>query len=90
MATVVANIMTRLSSPNVEEINAPKAGLVIRLRANVAVTHPYAKLRSCSSVISATYANITEKVTENIPDTTTKPKYNLKQKKYIRIILKIK
>lgn len=54
MATPVAIQMTRLSSPNVDDMNAPNAGLVIKLKANVAVTHPYAWLRSCSSVMSAT------------------------------------
>lgn len=45
------------------------------------LTNPYAVLLSFSSVISATYANITEKVTENTPDTEIRAKYHLKRNK---------
>lgn len=41
------------------------------------LTNPYAVLLSFSSVISATYANITEKVTEKTPDTEIRAKYHL-------------
>lgn len=37
-------------------------------------------LRSCSCVMSATYANTTENVTANTPDTEITAKYHLKQK----------
>ena len=40
---------------------------------------PYAAVRSFSSVISATYANTTENVTENIPDRENTAKYHLKE-----------
>lgn len=45
------------------------------------LTCPYAVLLSFSSVISATYANITENVTENTPDTDIRAKYHLKRNK---------
>lgn len=45
------------------------------------LTNPYAVLLSFSSVISATYANITEKVTEKTPDTEIRAKYHLKRKR---------
>lgn len=41
------------------------------------LTSPYAVLLSCSSVISATYANITENVTEKSPDTDIRAKNHL-------------
>lgn len=43
------------------------------------LTNPYAVLLSFSSVISATYANITEKVTEKSPDTEIRAKYHLER-----------
>lgn len=45
------------------------------------LTNPYAVLLSFSSVISATYANITEKVTEKTPDTAIRAKYDLEKKR---------
>lgn len=42
------------------------------------LTSPYAVLLSCSSVTSATYAKMTEKVTEKAPDTEIMAKYHLK------------
>lgn len=42
------------------------------------LTSPYAVLLSCSSVTSATYAKMTEKVTEKAPDTEIIAKYHLK------------
>lgn len=41
------------------------------------LTKPYAVLLSCSWVISATYAKITEKVTANTPDMEITAKYHL-------------
>lgn len=43
------------------------------------LTNPYAVLLSFSSVISATYANITENVTEKTPDTEIRAKYHLER-----------
>lgn len=40
-------------------------------------TRPYAILLSCSWVISATYANTTEKVTAKTPETEITAKYHL-------------
>lgn len=51
-------------------------------------TRPYAMLRSCSCVMSATYAKTTENVTANTPDTEITAKYHLKQK--VRIIVQSK
>jgi hypothetical protein len=47
---------------------APRAGLIIKLAANVAETWPYAELLFGPEVKSATYAKTTENVTENKPD----------------------
>lgn len=42
-------------------------------------------LRSCSCVMSATYAKTTENVTANTPDTEITAKYHLKQKQRTRL-----
>lgn len=44
------------------------------------LTRPYAVLLSCSWVISATYAKITEKVTAKTPDMEITAKYHLYKK----------
>lgn len=52
------------------------AGLITKLAAKVADTSPYAVILSWSCVMSATYANITEKVTAKIPDIEITAKYH--------------
>lgn len=43
------------------------------------LTRPYAVLLSCSCVMSATYAKITENVTANTPDIEITAKYHLQR-----------
>lgn len=47
------------------------------------LTKPYAVLLSCSCVMSATYANITEKVTAKTPDMEMTAKYHLQGAKTV-------
>lgn len=54
------------------------------------LTRPYAVLLSCSWVISATYAKITEKVTANTPDMEITAKYHLQDQTERMIKSKIK